>query len=400
MFSPEVYEEIDAAHTIENELETTFFEFTRSKGLHAALLVRINCESESIEVVTAANLPLEMFNGADRRVVGDVLSDCFKSHPKPHIHAIGAFALCNMVKRFSRSEEGIHRAWFVPVSYGGHFYVFLGFPKDGDKTKQIPEGFVSGLARILVKLSIYSSHKEMYERLKVMEVFVKEVGHDFASSVQATTATLRNIALGRIVGDAVMRKARQVEEEIMTAFRIADGLGIAVDPNYIIREPDQYDLIDVLESVIEHHRSEAEERRNSIKVNTSVRSFPMYGDRKAVEVAIGHLLINAIKYSFDDSYVSIGVEREGPDIRIKISNKGLPLPEGVEKGRIWDFGYRGRVAKERHVNGSGIGLYTVRKIAAAHGGTVQAAQDKYDRHISHFFLTLPIDPLEAKLRLE
>jgi signal transduction histidine kinase len=34
------------------------------------------------------------------------------------------------------------------------------------------------------------------------------------------------------------------------------------------------------------------------------------------------------------------------------------------------FAYRSKYGKERHVNGSGIGLYTARRIVIAHGGRI------------------------------
>jgi len=55
-------------------------------------------------------------------------------------------------------------------------------------------------------------------------------------------------------------------------------------------------------------------------------------------------------------------------VAVRVANRGIKLPQPPELHSIWDFGYRGREAKERHVNGSGIGLYTVRKIVTAHAG--------------------------------
>jgi signal transduction histidine kinase len=216
--------------------------------------------------------------------------------------------------------------------------------------------------------------------------------------VQATIATLRAISQGRIRGEGVPKKARSVEEEIMSAYRIAEGLGIAVDPNYQLREPDDYDLIDVLADVIEHHRAEAEERGNFIKLENNLRSVPMWGDRTAIEVALGHLLMNAIKYSFDGAYVTLKIALEDSQVVISVINTGLELPKGDEAHQIWDFGYRGKEARERHVNGSGIGLYTVRKIVARHNGVVTARTTNKQK-ATWFEIRLPTDLFQSKLSL-
>jgi signal transduction histidine kinase len=54
--------------------------------------------------------------------------------------------------------------------------------------------------------------------------------------------------------------------------------------------------------------------------------------------------------------------------------------------QIWDFGYRGKLAKELHVNGSGIGLYTVKKIVSAHLGWTDAESRD---GTTEFFIHLP-----------
>ena len=58
------------------------------------------------------------------------------------------------------------------------------------------------------------------------------------------------------------------------------------------------------------------------------------------------------------------------EARIIVSNRGVGIPGGQEAQKIWEFGYRSKYAKERHVNGSGIGLYTARRIVIAHGGRI------------------------------
>lgn len=399
MYSPELYPSADRVTDIDGELRGGLQKVAERNQLQAILMAEVDCPVENFEIVAGFNLPIAPFNGGEKFAVKDVLKECFKLHAKPHVHAIGDYALAQLVRKLSRSEHGTNRLWFIPFTCLDRQAVFLGFPKNDSQIKAIPDGLDKEVAGLLLSRAMVTSHRAMADRLKVMEMFVKEVGHDVASSVQATIATLRNISQGRIKGDAVLRKAKQVEDEVMAAFRIADGLGIAVDPNYIIREPRDYDLIDVLNDAIEHHRSEADERRNSIKLNTNIRSIPMYGDRKAIEVALGHLLMNAIKYSFDDSYVSITATQDKNEVSLRVTNKGLELPPGEERGRIWEFGYRGRGARERHVNGSGIGLFTVRKIVQAHLGKVTANSDGHDPSITHFVMTLPKDSLGTKLTL-
>ena len=105
------------------------------------------------------------------------------------------------------------------------------------------------------------------------------------------------------------------------------------------------------------------------------------GDAKAIEQCLGQLLIDAIKYAFGGTTIVISARDDGDFVLLSVSNRSILHPKDEELKRIWDFGFRGDAAKELHVNGSGIGLYTVKKIALAHYGTVTAEQTA---QIPHF----------------
>ncbi len=101
----------------------------------------------------------------------------------------------------------------------------------------------------------------------------------------------------------------------------------------------------------------------------------------------GHLLSNAIKYGYGGSTVRINVEKKDDGIFVTITNKGIAFPTGSEARNIWDFGVRGEKAKALHVNGSGIGLYTVRKVVNAHAGAVW--HEAFPDEINKVIIRLP-----------
>jgi signal transduction histidine kinase len=80
---------------------------------------------------------------------------------------------------------------------------------------------------------------------------------------------------------------------------------------------------------------------------------------------IGHLLSNAIKYCFGNTKIEVNIFSDSEYAGLKISNLGIKLPAGADRHKVWDFGYRGEEAIALHVNGSGIGLFTVKKIILA-----------------------------------
>ena len=385
MFSPEHFPE--SLETEAEDLVSWFWKRLADQfDLQGILLVRVDLSEDDYKVISSYHIPSEPFNGSDKACLTDVLSDCFKRYPKPHIHNIGDFALSDISKRYSQHLQGTTRIWFIPAKSGNGAFVFLGFSRHDSEIKVIPESFFSELGRILTVIGLDRGLRDAARRLEVTELFVKEIGHDVASSVQATLAKARTIFDGRVTGSAVARKAKEIENEIMAANRMAEFLGAAVDPNYQISDLKDFDLLIAVRANIDQYASEAAERHIELLLNSGAKTVPMWGDAKAVEQCVGQVIINAIKYSFGGSTIRINIRDDEDFIIVNVSNRGIALPQGDQIKLMWDFGFRGKIAKELHVNGSGIGLYTAKKIALAHFGTASAS---HNSEITNFYVRLP-----------
>ena len=189
--------------------------------------------------------------------------------------------------------------------------------------------------------------------------------------------------------------AYRLEQEVWNVFRIAESLGIVADPDYRLQMPEDFDLNVAVRTVIKHFNSEANERHIRLKLDSENDSIFIWGEKTGIQQAIGQLIFNAIKYSYGGTDILISTSVREDDILIRVTNKGHPLPDGAELKQIWDFGYRGKIARELHVNGSGIGLYTVKKIVSAHRGWTDAQSAN---NITEFFVHLPKKlPLSATL---
>ena len=386
MFSPELYP-ASKDDTFELTLSGLWLRLLSQYGLQAALLVLVDVEKQDFRVLSGYNVAPEPFNGSEKYAVRDVILECFQKYPKAHVHNIDHLALSNLVKRFSKQLQGTKRVWFLSSATRGMHFVFLGFPKHDDPRGKVPDEFAPDLNRLLLIEADHIAARDAYERLRVTESFVKEVGHDIAASVQATLAKARSIKDGRVRGTGVAKKAAEIEREIMEGYRIAESLSIAVDRNYKVQELDDFDLQDCVRSVVSHYSGEAAERHMELALDAPNHPVPLWGDKKAIQQCIGNIIMNAIKYGQGGTVITLKLASEIKDfVKITISNRGTPLPSPPERDQIWDFGFRGKDAKEMHVNGSGIGLYTVRKIVRAHYGQVTATSS-LDRTV--FELSLP-----------
>jgi len=110
-------------------------------------------------------------------------------------------------------------------------------------------------------------------------------------------------------------------------------------------------------------------REREIEVHIPDYDLGLYGDPNALEHILTNLLDNALKYSPHDSVVSVGISEGDGSVLITVSDEGTGIaPEDLS--RIFER-FRQGAAPRGHAS-VGLGLYIVKNLVEAHGGTVWA----------------------------
>jgi len=368
-----------------------FLDLAKRHGFSALIVVTAESDSPS-RLVNCVGFAPEPLSGAESQLLSQLVKDCTAHYANAHVHSLKDDVL-GALARFSRNVKIGRRVVFVPLLVGQDAYALFAFPCDG-QNPVLDEHLLDDIqaATLLTACTIDAG------RLTTVELFVKEVGHDIASAVQASVSKLRNISKGLYRNESVKQKAKEAEEEILGAYRVAEGLGVVVDPEYNIGNGTEFDLRTITRRAVERHEAEANERHISLRTRWCAGDVTVWGDATGIESAIGQYILNAIKYANGGSFITIEVFCDDKAVGVRVTDKGVPL-NGDEILQIWDFGFRGRDALERHVNGSGIGLFSVRKIINAHGGTVKATSDKANPRLVTFEFVLPRRDILAKAKL-
>jgi two-component system phosphate regulon sensor histidine kinase PhoR len=88
-----------------------------------------------------------------------------------------------------------------------------------------------------------------------------------------------------------------------------------------------------------------------------------------LEQALVNLVDNAVKFSENDSEVTIGVKEENGNVVISVLDQGYGIDQ-THLPRIFERFYRIDKGRSRKQGGTGLGLAIVKHIAQAHGGHV------------------------------
>jgi PAS domain S-box-containing protein len=110
------------------------------------------------------------------------------------------------------------------------------------------------------------------------------------------------------------------------------------------------------------------------------------GDESHIIQVVSNLLSNALKYSPDNTPVTVQVSRISEVIKFSVTDKGLGINE-ADHAKIFDRFYR-VTEVQRHYAGMGIGLYICQQIILNHGGTIWVESKRNAG--STFSFTLPV----------
>lgn len=146
------------------------------------------------------------------------------------------------------------------------------------------------------------------------------------------------------------------------------------------------DACELAREVVELYRPAATAHELALSIPeepVAVRCDPI-----RIEQVLNNLVANAVKYSPGGGAVQVAVAREGAEVTIAVSDRGVGI-SSEDQARLFERYFRapssGRVAP-----GVGLGLWAARRIAEAHGGGIQVKSAPGEG--STFTLRLPSEP--------
>jgi signal transduction histidine kinase/Na+/proline symporter len=230
--------------------------------------------------------------------------------------------------------------------------------------------------RCAVALENASLYRRAEQAVQARDQFLAVASHEIKTPL--TPLRLSVQALRRIAsrGEAAKLPPQRVEEVLLTAERQILRLVALVDElldlsrittRRLRLEPQGMDLAEAVRNVVERYRDELSRAGCEVTICTSEAATTGVWDRSRLEQVITNLLTNGIKYA-PNSRIHIDVECGDGLARLRVRDDGPGIaPE--DQARI--FQPYERAASYLNVSGFGLGLFIVREIVEAHGGTIR-----------------------------
>lgn len=135
------------------------------------------------------------------------------------------------------------------------------------------------------------------------------------------------------------------------------------------REIATVDLVLIAREALETMMPDAEVRRIKLDLHSSGSVF-FRADRGEMEIILNNLISNGVKYNVEGGRVDIFISPEGDGVKIAVEDTGIGMTE-EESTQIFEDFVRIKNEKTIHIIGSGLGLSTVKKLAALYHGQIE-----------------------------
>ncbi|MCV6823752.1 MULTISPECIES: sensor histidine kinase [Halocynthiibacter] len=164
---------------------------------------------------------------------------------------------------------------------------------------------------------------------------------------------------------------RAVDESSRSAGQLLDHAMVSLRTDQL--QDEVFDLVELTQDTVAHLRPTADLKDIAISVELYVETLPIRGDEILMQNALRNVLDNAIKYSPEDSDITVRITEEP---RISFVDQG----RGFSADDLGDITKRfSRGANVGDIVGSGLGLTIADEVMRAHGGTLEIAPNEEGR---------------------
>ena len=301
-----------------------------------------------------------------------------------------------LIRIFSQSKD---TAWLypdtlgiqpkqIPVNhyshYGDHFEIGIDYYVDFDNKKAVVLHEMTGsllialLALAAVCFVFIVTMRNLMEERRLSQLktdFINNMTHELKTPLSTISVATRTLENNSILDDraktletvsVIRRQNRQLTKQINHLLEISmwERKQFSLDRRQMELEP-------FLSGIAEAFRWECQEKACKLETRFNLAGKSAFIDEVQMTVALHNLLTNAVKYNAGEPEVIFEAVCDDK-LKISVTDNGIGISREDQK-HIFDKFYRVSTGNVHKVKGLGLGLFYVRQIVEAHGGTIDVS---------------------------
>ena len=243
--------------------------------------------------------------------------------------------------------------------------------KDEYRTKKhmiFGEGLVFGISLIIGMWLIQKAYNKEIENNKKQKNFLLSITHELKTPITSIGLISETLIRRKLNPDAQALMLESISLENKRLETLVSNLLMAtqLDNNYVFNfeKVSPLELLEKINKTISitfpDVRIELKHKENTQEIECDVES---------IISVFSNIIQNSIKYSDSPAILQIDIINYKTQVEIIFSDQGSGIPEN-EKTKVLQQFYRIGNEDTRKTNGTGLGLYIVKKIVEGHKGSI------------------------------
>jgi signal transduction histidine kinase len=215
---------------------------------------------------------------------------------------------------------------------------------------------------------------EQNERLResdrLKDEFVALISHDLRTPLTSIMGYLELALDDEELGEEPRTYLDVVQRNSERLLRLVNDLLFVarLEAGELDLHSSEVDLGACVRQAVEEARPRAAAK--SIELGAEVQSVPeLRADRGRMFQLLDNLISNAIKFTPEGGRIEVRLTQRDSRLRLEVSDTGIGIAQ-EELSRLFERFFRATTATERHIPGTGLGLYIAGAIVGAHGGEI------------------------------
>lgn len=233
----------------------------------------------------------------------------------------------------------------------------------------------------------YMAH-ELKETDEYQKKFVANISHDFRSPLTSIKGYVEAILDGTIPPELQEKYLNIVLMETERLNKLTSGLLTlnSFDTKKNRLDITEFDINAIIKDTVASFEGRCRDRHISVELLFDARQQFVEADMGKIQQVLYNLLDNAIKFSPDDSHITIETTLRHEKVFISVKDQGVGIPRDSMK-KIWERFYKTDSSRGKDKKGTGLGLSIVKEIITSHGEHINAISTEGVG--TEFIFTLP-----------
>ena len=341
-------------------------------------------KNEVFEYLIVNSSYCKIFNISERdKIIGGTVNEFLSEENRKFINDADIEVKSNLLPCdyvINTSENKVLSITTSPILNGNKFCGLTSIVRDITQEEVIKEKFVSKHFEYINKEKQLQSQRE---------TFVASIGHDLKNPTLAQIRGLELLLKGAFGKFSV--EQREILEMVLDSCRYMNGMLsslLATYRNYagaVKLDFEEFNFMTLLSECVSEMLYVAKDKGINITTQAPDSELTVCADKVQIKRVIMNLLSNGIKYAYKDTELKLTVKKSGDNLIFSFENRSPYINEDKQKSIFARYVSYTGINKEL---GTGLGLYSSKKIIECHDGKIYVKSFKDDRNI--FGFTIPV----------